>query len=49
MWEHAYFTRFEGDKGAYVDTFWEFVDWGKVSVVFEKFNLEGFKCGPLLE
>ena len=48
MWEHAYLFRFEGNKGAYVDKFWEFVDWGKVSEVFEKFNLNG-KVGTILE
>ena len=49
MWEHAYFQKFEGDKGKYVDKFWEFVDWAKVSSVFEKINLDGFKVGPILE
>ena len=46
MWEHAYLFRFEGNKGAYVDKFWEFVDWGKVSEVFEKFKLacSQFEC-----
>jgi Fe-Mn family superoxide dismutase len=37
LWEHAYFTQYEGDKEAYVNRFWEFLDWEKVSNDFEGF------------
>ena len=49
MWEHAYFNRFKGDKEAYVEEFWKFIDWDKVSANFEKFNLEGLKVAEIIE
>ena len=49
LWEHAYFDRFHGDKEAYVETFWNFVNWDKVSENFEKYNLNGFKVAPIIE
>jgi len=49
LWEHAYFVQYEGNKEAYVDAFWDCVNWEKVSFNFEKFNLDGFKVAPLLE
>lgn len=48
LWEHAYFTHYKGDKEAYVENFWNFVDWGKVSLNFEKFNSQ-HKVAPLIE
>lgn len=48
MWEHAYFNKYHGDKGAYVDNFWNFIDWTKVSTNFEKFNL-AHKVAPVVE
>ena len=47
LWEHAYFTQYEGNKEAYVDKFWSYVNWAKVSENFEKFNLTG-KLAPLI-
>ena len=47
LWEHAYFTQYEGNKEAYVEAFWRFVDWEKVSSNFEEFTLNG-KVGPLI-
>lgn len=47
LWEHAYFTQYEGSKDAYVDAFWRFVDWEVVSNNFEQFTLNS-KVGPLV-
>jgi superoxide dismutase len=49
LWEHAYFDRFHGDKEAYVEQYWNFINWGKVSENFEKYNLNQNKVAPLLE
>jgi superoxide dismutase len=49
LWEHAYFTQFEGNKEAYVDKFWHFINWEKVSANFEKHNLNGFKVAPIVD
>ena len=48
LWEHAYFTQFEGNKESYVDAFWNYLDWEKISKDFEMFNLEGGKMAPLI-
>jgi len=48
LWEHAYFSQYEGNKEAYLDAFLENVDWKKVSQNFELYNLEG-KVAPILE
>lgn len=49
LWEHAYFAQYQGNKESYVENFWRFVDWERVSLNFEKFNLEGYKVGPILD
>lgn len=49
LWEHSYFSQYEGDKGAYVDNFWKVIDWEKVSSNFEKYNLDGFKVAPIID
>ena len=48
LWEHAYFNQYEGDKERYIENFWGFVDWDKVSENFERFNLDN-KVAPLLD
>jgi len=49
LWEHAYWADHDGEAStSYVDTFWNFVDWKKVSENFEKFNLDGYQVSPLL-
>ena len=48
LWEHAYFHQFKGDKAAYVDKYWEYIDWDTVSTNFEKYNLDGGKVAPLV-
>jgi Fe-Mn family superoxide dismutase len=49
LWEHAYFDKFSGDKTAYVNEFFNCIDWLKVSENFEKFNLAGNKVAPLID
>ena len=39
LWEHAYFTQFQGDKAAYCLEFLNHVNWAKLSENFESFNL----------
>ena len=40
LWEHAYWEEHEGAAdGSYLDTFWQKLDWGKISENFDKFNL----------
>nr|WP_199174769.1 superoxide dismutase [Halegenticoccus soli] len=31
VWEHAYYLQYENDRGAYVDSFWNVVDWDDVA------------------
>lgn len=31
VWEHAYYLQYENDRGAYVDNFWDVVDWEDVA------------------
>ena len=48
VWEHAYWGDHDGESNTtYLDSFWTVVDWSKVSINFEKFNIEG-KVAPLL-
>ncbi|CDW84501.1 superoxide dismutase [Stylonychia lemnae] len=49
LWEHSYFTQYEGDKEDYVNRFWDFIDWGKVSANFESHNEPTYKLAPLLD
>ena len=48
LWEHAYFTEYQGNKEQYCENFLASVDWGKVSANFEAFNLDN-KVAPIVE
>ncbi|MFC7155924.1 superoxide dismutase [Halomarina halobia] len=34
VWEHAYYLQYENDRTAYVDAFWNVVDWSAVDAVY---------------
>jgi len=36
VWEHAYYIDYRNDRGQFVDTFWNLVDWGVVESRLEK-------------
>ncbi|OMJ67570.1 hypothetical protein SteCoe_35224 [Stentor coeruleus] len=40
MWEHAYYFFYIWDRGAYVDAWWELVDWGLVEYLYEEYSRE---------
>jgi Fe-Mn family superoxide dismutase len=31
VWEHAYYLQYQNNRGAYVDKFWEIIDWEKTA------------------
>lgn len=35
VWEHAYYLQYTNDRGAYVDAFWDVVDWDAVGSRYE--------------
>ena len=41
LWEHAYLVTYSGDKAAYLERFWEHLNWGKISQNFETYLLQG--------
>lgn len=46
LWEHAYFSQYEGDKNLYCNAFMEELDWAKMSHNYESHNLKG-QVAPL--
>lgn len=40
LWEHAYYSDYRNDRGAYIDSFWQVVDWALVCKTYrDKFWL----------
>jgi Fe-Mn family superoxide dismutase len=35
VWEHAYYLKYQNERGTYVDHFWNVVDWDAVSANYE--------------
>eukprot|EP00347_Sterkiella_histriomuscorum_P024426 403331158 len=48
LWEHSYFSQYEGEKEAYVNRLWDCIDWERVCSNFENFNVGTYKLGPLV-
>ncbi len=38
VWEHAYYKKFGPARGDYVDSWWNVINWDKVSEIFDKSN-----------
>ena len=39
MWEHAYWVDHDGEADAYLEHFWQVLDWETISANYETFNL----------
>lgn len=35
VWEHAYYLDYQNDRGGYVESWWQIVDWDKVTARYE--------------
>ena len=40
MWEHSYYFYYIWDKSAYVDAWWDIIDWGLVGDLYEEYSKE---------
>lgn len=38
MWEHSYYFYYLWDKGAYVDAWWDIIDWGLIGYLYEEYS-----------
>ena len=38
VWEHAYYKKFGPARGDYVDSWWNVINWDKVSEIYDKSN-----------
>ena len=48
VWEHAYFEQHDGEKnGTYLTSFWDALDWKKISENFEEYNMQK-KVAPII-
>jgi Fe-Mn family superoxide dismutase len=36
VWEHAYYIDYRNDRLKFIEGFWDVVNWGEVSKLFEK-------------
>ena len=45
VWEHAYYLSYQNRRGAYLNHWWEIVNWEEVSQLFEQANDESTTNG----
>jgi Fe-Mn family superoxide dismutase len=38
VWEHAYYLKYQSNRGAYVKAFWNIVNWDKVSELYNSYK-----------
>ncbi len=40
LWEHAYYLKFQNERGRYIDSFWNVVDWPAVAALYDAAQAE---------